>query len=319
MVLGRHEERKGVARRDQRGSIAQRGVEAIYGDSRSWARVRTTGPWRPSRQGTRLIDFVGASSDEEKRAWLRRANALVAPSLRGESLGIVLLEGMASETSVVASDIEGYHEAASGFATSFAPGTTRVSSARSSARWPTRPSVDRERRRPTRASGRCRRLMDRYEEIYSRRRRAISRPGSLDTVATKQRSRSRRSRTIARPRSALRRARAGSRPGRARIHPRRREAREPPDRARTSRCARRLPPSIGVGDRVRRTGRWRGRRRLAPAIGVAIAVAVRCGTSGARSCDTKPGSGALGTSCSTSSRPAAPRRIDFASRPSWTV
>ena len=35
---------------------------------------------------------------------------------------MILLEAMASETSVVASDIEGYREAASGFATLFTPG-----------------------------------------------------------------------------------------------------------------------------------------------------------------------------------------------------
>jgi phosphatidylinositol alpha-mannosyltransferase len=59
-----------------------------------------------------MILFVGAASDEEKRSWLRRANVLVAPSTMGESFGMILLEGMASETSVVASDIDGYREAA---------------------------------------------------------------------------------------------------------------------------------------------------------------------------------------------------------------
>ena len=42
-------------------------------------------------------DPGGAASDAEKRSWLRRANVLVAPSTMGESFGMILLEGMASE------------------------------------------------------------------------------------------------------------------------------------------------------------------------------------------------------------------------------
>ena len=38
---------------------------------------------------------------------------LCAPALRGESFGIVLLEGMASGATVVASDIDGYRNVAS--------------------------------------------------------------------------------------------------------------------------------------------------------------------------------------------------------------
>ena len=39
---------------------------------------------------------------------LAGAEVLCAPSLQGESFGMVLLEGMAAGCSVVASDIEGY-------------------------------------------------------------------------------------------------------------------------------------------------------------------------------------------------------------------
>ena len=43
------------------------------------------------------------------------------PSLRGESFGLVPLEGMAAGTAVVASDIEGYREATAGHARLVAP------------------------------------------------------------------------------------------------------------------------------------------------------------------------------------------------------
>jgi phosphatidylinositol alpha-mannosyltransferase len=121
VVLGRHEERKGVAH-------AINAVRAHNAkDQDPWRLVVLgDGPQRRSLEslaaGDPLIEFAGAPSDEAKRRWLRSANALIAPSIGGESFGMILLEGMASETPVVASDIEGYHEAASGFATMFTPG-----------------------------------------------------------------------------------------------------------------------------------------------------------------------------------------------------
>jgi phosphatidylinositol alpha-mannosyltransferase len=39
---------------------------------------------------------------------MRGADVFCAPSLRGESFGVVLLEGMAAQTPVVASDLPGY-------------------------------------------------------------------------------------------------------------------------------------------------------------------------------------------------------------------
>ena len=69
-----------------------------------------------------MIIFVGAASDELKRAWLRKVDALVAPSTHGESFGMILLEAMASETTVVASDITGYREAVGEFGVLFRAG-----------------------------------------------------------------------------------------------------------------------------------------------------------------------------------------------------
>ena len=48
----------------------------------------------------------------EKRRRLRAADVLCAPSLHGESFGVVLLEGMAAGTCVVASDLPGYRNVA---------------------------------------------------------------------------------------------------------------------------------------------------------------------------------------------------------------
>jgi phosphatidylinositol alpha-mannosyltransferase len=121
VVLGRHEERKGIAH-----AINAVRAHNAKGDDRWRLVVLGDGPQRRSLEalaaGDAAVDFVGATSDEVKRQWLRRADALIAPSTVGESFGMILLEGMASETSVVASDIEGYHEAASGFATMFRSG-----------------------------------------------------------------------------------------------------------------------------------------------------------------------------------------------------
>jgi phosphatidylinositol alpha-mannosyltransferase len=56
------------------------------------------------------IDVLGFLSQEELTAELLRAKALVAPSLGGESFGMVLTRAFACATPVVASDIDGYRE-----------------------------------------------------------------------------------------------------------------------------------------------------------------------------------------------------------------
>ena len=56
------------------------------------------------------IDILGFLSQEELTKELLRAKLLVAPSLGGESFGMVLTRAFACATPVVASDIDGYRE-----------------------------------------------------------------------------------------------------------------------------------------------------------------------------------------------------------------
>jgi phosphatidylinositol alpha-mannosyltransferase len=119
--VGRLEERKGVA-------VAVRAVrEHNEGGGVPWHLiVAGDGPQRGALEALAGSDekivFLGRVSDQVKREWLRQVNVLLTPSTRGESFGLVILEGFASETLVVSSDIEGYRDAAGGHATLFAPG-----------------------------------------------------------------------------------------------------------------------------------------------------------------------------------------------------
>jgi phosphatidylinositol alpha-mannosyltransferase len=56
------------------------------------------------------IDILGFLTQDELTAELLRAKALVAPSLGGESFGMVLTRAYACATPVIASDIDGYRE-----------------------------------------------------------------------------------------------------------------------------------------------------------------------------------------------------------------
>jgi phosphatidylinositol alpha-mannosyltransferase len=58
----------------------------------------------------RGVEVLGRVSEEEKWRVLHEADLLCAPSLRGESFGMVLTEAFAAGTPVVCSDIAGYRE-----------------------------------------------------------------------------------------------------------------------------------------------------------------------------------------------------------------
>ena len=67
---------------------------------------------RPLLNDPSGIRALGKVDDAAKLAELRRADVLVAPSLGGESFGMVLTEAFAAGTPVVASDIAGYRDVA---------------------------------------------------------------------------------------------------------------------------------------------------------------------------------------------------------------
>ena len=81
-------------------------LAALPPDVRLW--VRGDGPETDraagtARAATRASSGSGGVSDEEKARRLRGADVFCAPSLRGESFGVVLLEAMAARTAIVAS------------------------------------------------------------------------------------------------------------------------------------------------------------------------------------------------------------------------
>ena len=62
--------------------------------------------------GDNRIEWLGRVTDEDKFARLRAADVFCAPSLGGESFGVVLIEAMAAGTAVVASSLDGYRNVA---------------------------------------------------------------------------------------------------------------------------------------------------------------------------------------------------------------
>jgi phosphatidylinositol alpha-mannosyltransferase len=115
VFVGRHETRKGL-------SVLLRAFGTGIGDAR--LEVIGDGPahTKLSRRFSRpgVVDFLGALGDQEMAARVAGAEVLVAPSISGESFGVVLLEAMAARTAVIASSIPGYQLAA-GDAAAFVP------------------------------------------------------------------------------------------------------------------------------------------------------------------------------------------------------
>lgn len=103
LFLGRHEPRKGL-------SVLLDAVKLLPPDVRVW--IAGHGPetrrLAARSKGDERLEWLGSLSESAKLARLRSADALCVPSLGGESFGLVLLEGMAAGTPVVASDLAAY-------------------------------------------------------------------------------------------------------------------------------------------------------------------------------------------------------------------
>jgi phosphatidylinositol alpha-mannosyltransferase len=107
VFIGRNEQRKGL-------HVLLRAWPQVA--ARTGARLRLVGAdplsvrWLARRQGFSLdgVDLLGGLYEEELTRELERASLLVAPSLGGESFGMVLTRAFACATPAVASDIEGY-------------------------------------------------------------------------------------------------------------------------------------------------------------------------------------------------------------------
>jgi phosphatidyl-myo-inositol alpha-mannosyltransferase len=117
LFLGRHEERKGLGVLLEAFALVERSaVLWVAGDGPASEVQRRRHP------ESDRIKWLGLLSDEEVASRVAGADVLCAPSLRGESFGIVLLEAMAARCAVVASDLEGYRSAAGGHAELVPPG-----------------------------------------------------------------------------------------------------------------------------------------------------------------------------------------------------
>lgn len=101
--IGRHEPRKGLA-------VLLEAMSELPSTFHLW--VGSDGPetdeLKRRHAGDPRIEWLGRLSEEEKVARLQGADVVCFPSLSGESFGVVLLEGMAAETPIVASRLPGY-------------------------------------------------------------------------------------------------------------------------------------------------------------------------------------------------------------------
>jgi phosphatidylinositol alpha-mannosyltransferase len=109
LFLGRADARKGLP-------VLLRAFEALRSAGVS-ARLTVAGATHeevePLLLDTEGVTVAGRVTEEEKQRLLGRADLLCAPSLGGESFGMVLTEAFAAHTPVVASDIAGYRDVVS--------------------------------------------------------------------------------------------------------------------------------------------------------------------------------------------------------------
>jgi len=103
LFLGRHDERKGL-------QVLLEAARGLGDDVRLWVAGdgELTMSLKASCRDDERIEWLGRISDDDKRSRLAGASVVCAPSLGGESFGIILLEAMAAGTPIVATSIDGY-------------------------------------------------------------------------------------------------------------------------------------------------------------------------------------------------------------------
>lgn len=121
VFVGRHEERKGLADLLEAFTSVRTQVPGtlwVVGEGPETKRLM--GRYPPD---ARLV-WLGALDDAEVASRLLGAHVLCAPSRRGESFGVVLLEAMAARCAVVATDLAGYAAVVGGHGLLVPPGDT---------------------------------------------------------------------------------------------------------------------------------------------------------------------------------------------------
>ena len=107
LFLGRHEDRKGL-------EVLLAAAAELPADVRIWIAGKgpQTDELRARTADDARIEWLGRISDAERAARLRGAHVFCAPSRFGESFGIVLLEAMAAQVPIAASNLPGYRRVA---------------------------------------------------------------------------------------------------------------------------------------------------------------------------------------------------------------
>jgi len=107
LFIGRHEPRKGLSTLLEAFARLPRSTHLwVAGDGPQTAALKA------ATDSEARVEWLGRICDDEAASRLRGADVLCAPSIHGESFGVVLLEAMAAHTPIVATDLPGYREVA---------------------------------------------------------------------------------------------------------------------------------------------------------------------------------------------------------------
>ena len=109
LFVGRHEQRKGLRvvldayeRACRSGTLPKGTILWVTGQGPETESLRRLHP------GGDHLEWLGRVDDKELARRMMGAHVLLAPSLGGESFGVVLLEAMIARAGVIASDLPGY-------------------------------------------------------------------------------------------------------------------------------------------------------------------------------------------------------------------